>query len=304
MPRMLPPTSSRRSGQHRRVHPDPRRPALGLLAGAALVGAMIFGDRNGPTARAAQTAPTPTPISFTVVGKTPTATAAAAPTATPRPLPLPTATPRPTPSPTATTSPPTATATSAPSITFTAQDWQGGLYRGDGQAYGRPWVAIYGAQSQYPRATLSFELPDAPTAPLTFHVAGLDDEIAGPTGIAIEINGATVQLASPFADFNADFANANWTELDLLIPAELLLTGQNSISFANLAQSASVGLPPYFLLGEGTIQPATDAEVEPATTVIEIQINDKNDKPEAKEKKGKNKGNDEKGNSNSGKKND
>ena len=291
------------SGYRRWVSTDPRRTAVALLLGAALVGAMIVGDRYGPTAAAAQTAPTPTPISFTVVGKTPTATAAA-PTATPRPLALPTATPRPTPSPTATTSPPTATATSAPSITFTAQDWQGGLYRGDGQAYGRPWVAIYGALSQYPRATLSFELPDAPTAPLAFHVAGLDDEIAGPTGIAIEINGATVQLASPFADFNADFANANWTELDLLIPAELLQKGQNSIAFANLTQSSSVGVPPYFLLAEGTIGPATDAALESATTVIEIQLSDKGDKPEAKEKKGKNKGNDEKGNSNSGKKDD
>jgi hypothetical protein len=273
------------------------RAVAALATALILIIALGVAGRVASPARAAQTAPTPTPISFTVIGKTPTATATATAAA-------PTATPRPTPSPTATTPPPTAPTTSAASITFDAQDWQGGLFRGDGQAYGRPWVAIYGAQSQYPRATLSFELPAAPSGPVAFHVAGLDDEIAGPTSIAIEINGATVQLASPFADFNADFTNANWTELDLLIPAELLQAGQNSIAFANLAQSASVGLPPYFLLGEGTIQRATDAAVGPATTVIEIQLNDKNDKPEANEKKGKDKGNDEKGNSGSGKRSD
>jgi len=270
------------------------RAVAALATGVILIIALGVAGRVASPARAAQTAPTPTPISFTVIGKTPTATATtAAPTATPRP------TPSPAPSPTA-TPPPIVPATGAAGITFAAEDWQGGLFRGDGQAYGRPWVAVYGAQSLYPRATLTFTLPSAPSDTVAFHVAGLDDEIAGPTGIAIEINGVPVQLASPFADFNGDFANANWTELDLLIPAELLQAGQNSIAFANLAQSASVGLPPYFLLGEGTIQPATDAEVGPATTVIEIQLSDRGDKPEAKEQKNKGK-NDEKGKKNDGK---
>ena len=43
-------------------------------------------------------------------------------------------------------------------IAFAADDWTGGLYRGDARFYGRPWTAVYGSASPYPRASLAFSL--------------------------------------------------------------------------------------------------------------------------------------------------
>ncbi|HEX5992374.1 MAG TPA: hypothetical protein VFY70_07360, partial [Thermomicrobiales bacterium] len=111
---------------------------------------------TAPPSRAAL--PTATPPVITIEtpapsGVTPTPTATAAPTTPPTPTatPVPTATPTPTatPLPTATPSPtPQVVPTLAPArdirLTFTAEDWVGGYYRGDSQAYGRPWSAVYG----------------------------------------------------------------------------------------------------------------------------------------------------------------
>ena len=135
--------------------------------------------------------PTATPSVITIetpapTGVTPTPTATAAPTRhhrQPRPrahgdtgptaTPLPTATPIP--------SPPAAP-TLAPArdvrLQFTAEDWVGGYYRGDSQAYGRPWVAVYGALSDFPRATLGFTLDATPGRAATISITGLDDEWA------------------------------------------------------------------------------------------------------------------------------
>ena len=96
--------------------------------------------------------------------------------------------------PTATPSPPPAAApTLAPArdvrLDFTAEDWGGGYYRGDSQAYGRPWVAVYGALSDYPRATLGFSLDATPGRAATISITGLDDEWEALNPIALEVNG-------------------------------------------------------------------------------------------------------------------
>ena len=120
--------------------------------------------------------------------ETPTSEATAAPVATatpyviPTPAPTATATPvPPTPTiaiPTATTTPepPVAIPTIAPAtearISFTAEDWAGGYYRGDSQAYGRPWVALYGASSAYPLVQLTFSLNADVAGDAVFTVTG------------------------------------------------------------------------------------------------------------------------------------
>ena len=161
-----------------------------------------------PTPRVIVIQPTSTP------GSPPTATSppsrAALPTATAPVITIETPAPQAsTPTPTATpspTAPPTPTATAhghtdrdavangaaepdaavAPTLApgsdvrleFTAEDWLGGYFRGDSQAYGRPWVAVYGALSEYPRATLAFTLDATPGRAATISITGLDDEWA------------------------------------------------------------------------------------------------------------------------------
>ena len=45
---------------------------------------------------------------------------------------------------------------------FSAADRMGGCHRGDGEEYGRPWVAVDGARSEFPRATITFTLVAVP----------------------------------------------------------------------------------------------------------------------------------------------
>ena len=139
---------------------------------------------------------------------------------------------------------------------FAAEDWLGGFYRGDSAFYGRPWTALYGAASEYPQASLRFRLSSEPTGPATLTIAGLDDELAGPNPIAIEVNGQSLfEGASPFQSWDGvgDGANAAWTDVDFTIPANALRAGRNEIAIANLSPSANFGAPPYILLGDTTL---------------------------------------------------
>ncbi len=151
----------------------------------------------------------------------------------------------------------------SPAANFTAEDWAGGFYRGDGAFYGRPWTAIYGAASDHPQATLRFRLSNAPTGPATLTVAGLDDELAGPNPIAIIVNGQSLfEGASPFPSWDGagNGENAAWTDVDISIPADALRAGRNDIAIANLSPSANFGAPPYILLGDATLSvPGTEA---------------------------------------------
>jgi len=242
-------------------------------AGAAAVTAT-------PTPRVILIQPTPTPS--TAPTATPAPNRAALPTATapvitvetatvPRSTPVPTATPLPTVPPTPTTtplptstptpSPPQAAPTLAPSpdvrLSFAAEDWTGGYYRGDSLAYGRPWVAIYGALSAYPTATLTFALDATPGRPATLSVTGLDDEWSELNPIAVEVNGEPVYSGpSPFLNWDGvgSGENAAWTTAPFTIPSGLLRAGSNEISVANLSPSASFDAPPYVLLADAILE--------------------------------------------------
>jgi len=150
------------------------------------------------------------------------------------------------------------------SAEFSAEDWRGGFYRGDGQAYGRPWVALYGAQSAYPRATLVFRLTAQPSGSVTLRFTGLDDELPDLNPIAVEINGQQVFSGpSPFANWDGvgDGANAAWTEATFSIPADALRSGRNEIAVANLTPVNSFNGPPYVLVA-GAIVEVSGAEIE------------------------------------------
>ena len=149
-----------------------------------------------------------------------------------------------TPLPTATPTPPPAAPTLAPArdvrLQFTAEDWAGGYYRGDSQAYGRPWVAVYGALSEFPRATLGFTLDATPGRAATISITGLDDEWESLNPITLEVNGEAVYSGpSPFLNWDGigNGANAAWTTVPFTIPSGILRAGPNEITFANLTRS-------------------------------------------------------------------
>jgi hypothetical protein len=161
--------------------------------------------------------------------------------------------------------PPIEAAAVAHRLDFAAEDWRGGFYRGDGQAYGRPWVAIYGAASDYPRATLRFRLEETPVGPATLSISGLDDEWAELNPIVVEVNGTPLfDGASPFLNWDGvgSGANAAWTTVPFTIPANLLGAGRNEIAVANRSPTANFNAPPYVLLSNA----ALEIRVQPGIT--------------------------------------
>ena len=230
-----------------------------------------------PTATPAViTIETPAPAGPT---STPTATAAPLPTATTAPPPTATVVPTTPPIPTATPLPtatpipsPPAAPTLAPArdvrLQFTAEDWVGGYYRGDSQAYGRPWVAVYGALSEFPRATLGFNLDATPGRAATISITGLDDEWGTLNPIALEVNGEPVFSGpSPFVNWDGvgNGANAAWTTIPFTIPGGILRAGPNEITFANLTPVASFNAPPYVLLADAILDISVQATGETTT---------------------------------------
>ena len=150
---------------------------------------------------------------------------------------------------------------------FTAADWNGALYRGAAQFYGRPWSAIYGAASPYPQATIRFRLDAQPSSPVTLTLTGLDDELAALNPIAIEVNDQQVFSGpSPFLNWDgiANGADVAWTEVTVTIPAEQLKRGRNQITVANLSPSGNFNAPPYVLLADAILK-APGTRVTPIT---------------------------------------
>lgn len=149
----------------------------------------------------------------------------------------------------------TSTGSAAIAMTFTMSDWRGG-YAGNQTWYGRPWIAIYGAQSAYPRATLDFSLKNAPSGEATLTLDGLDDEWAGNVAISVTVNGVSVYEAdSPFVSWNGQGRgeNARWTAHAFEIPAGMLRAGDNQIVVANLEPVANFGTAPYVLLSDASL---------------------------------------------------
>ncbi|MBA2597374.1 MAG: hypothetical protein H0V00_12205 [Chloroflexia bacterium] len=156
---------------------------------------------------------------------------------------------------------------SSSSATFTAEDWQGGFYRGDDVYYGRPWTALYGADSEYPQAALTFRLDTVTGDSAVLTVAGLDDERNESNPITINVNGQNAfEGPSPFLNWDGvgNGEDAAWTQVEITIPAELLRSGRNQIVIANRSPGANFSAPPYVLLSDATLR-VPGSEVTPVT---------------------------------------
>ena len=175
--------------------------------------------------------------------------------------PSPRASPAGTPPPAAGTGPTVAATQAAPAAgpaeVIPASRWEGAYTPRDPLHFGRPWVALYGELSVYPRATATFRLDVAPTGPATLTLTGVDDERLDLNPIAVEVNGQRIFTgASPFANWDGTTsgAAAAWTPVTITIAPELLQAGRNRITVANLSSSVNVGSPPYVLLGDASLQ--------------------------------------------------
>jgi hypothetical protein len=245
------------------------RVVAALLLGAVIVWAILglptMGRREAVWAAPLSISPAALPTVTPRPAATPTARVielapapgSPVPTATPSPSPAapPTSTPSPTPVPPPTVAP---TATLAPNrmLTFAAEDWVGGYYRGDGRWYGRTWVAIYGQASPYPAAWLTLSLDATPTGPATLTITGLDDEWAAQNPIVVLVNGTVLYNGvSPWPNWDGvgHGENAVWTPATFAIPPGVLQAGANQIVVANRSPSANFGLPPYVLVSEATL---------------------------------------------------
>jgi hypothetical protein len=160
-------------------------------------------------------------------------------------------------------------------LSFAADAWAGGYFRGDAEFYGRPWTAVYGALSDYPSATLVLPMTDDPTEPVELVFDGLDDEAPAINPIALEVNGQRVfEGEAWFAEWDGvgNGANAPWTTVRITIPPDLLVKGDNRVTLRNLTESANFGSTPYVLLSEGVATSSEDglfgATEEVAITVV------------------------------------
>lgn len=140
----------------------------------------------------------------------------------------------------------------ATTLTFNASAWQGGWHRNDSGFLGRPWTALYGAQSAYPQAALVFSLTVAPTGPMTLTLTGISDESGVRDRIGMTVNNETIYTGPAwFAGWNGvgTGQDAIWTTVVVTLPASLFQRGVNQISIANQHPGANFGKPPYVDLG-------------------------------------------------------
>lgn len=152
-------------------------------------------------------------------------------------------------------------AASGPALTFTANDWRGAM-AGDQSWYGRPWVALYGRDGAYARATLRFQLDAAPSGRMLLTVSGLGDESGTPFPFALEVNGVSFgEVGANFLNWNpaehgAQGEMAPWSQIELNIPRDVFAVGRNEVTIVSLKPGANTGGVPYILLGDATLAPS------------------------------------------------
>jgi hypothetical protein len=148
-----------------------------------------------------------------------------------------------------------------PAGTLVLEDtaFQGGFRNPGGSIYRqRSATWIYGARTPYSTMAASFELPAAPSGQAVLTITGLDSENAPKTPISITINDREIfRGPAPFADdsHDPDFRNAPapWSDRSWPIPPDALRVGTNRLMIRNLADTADVGVPPFFMLDRASV---------------------------------------------------
>lgn len=145
------------------------------------------------------------------------------------------------------------------SFEFSATDWSGAYPDLVTAVYGRDCVALYGVNSDYPSATLTFDADEATGGESELVLTGLDDEFSGQNPIVVTVNGEVVyQGASGFNSWNGSSSQVAFSQVQLEFDSDLIVDGENEITVTNLSQAANFGTPPYILLAEAELQISAD----------------------------------------------
>jgi len=145
-------------------------------------------------------------------------------------------------------------------LDFEPAAWSGGYVRNNSGWCGRPWVAVYGAESPDPRASLQVILSAAPSQG-TLVLTGMDDELPGNNHIQVAVNGQIIfDGPSPFPSWDnvGQCSNPAWTDAALPIPPGVLQAGSNEITVSNLTDGDAVGQPPYVMISDTRLRLASD----------------------------------------------
>ena len=126
--------------------------------------------------------------------------------------------------------------------------WQGGYPDLVPGIYPGEFVAIYGAQSEYPAASLTFELDSVPDHDMTLDITGIDDELPAKVKLQASLNGETIfEGPSEFPDWVEGMEEPG--HMVFTLPAGTLQQGHNVFTLSNLAPDANFGEPPWVLVG-------------------------------------------------------
>jgi hypothetical protein len=142
-------------------------------------------------------------------------------------------------------------------LTFAASSWQGGWLRNNSGFLGRPWVAIYGAQSDYPRASLVLTLDDVPTGDVRLTLVGICDESGTRDRIRVTVNGVAIFAGTAWFrgwDGEGNGADAVWTTVLITLPVDYFGPGTNRITISNLQSGDNFSSPPYVDLGAARLE--------------------------------------------------
>lgn len=144
---------------------------------------------------------------------------------------------------------------------FGAGDWQGAAPAEAG-SFGRPAVALYGADGGSARAALQFDLPSAPTGAMRLTLSGLGDETGLVFPFGIEVNGMSIGSGTATFDnwqpgrdgLNGE--NAAWDQVGFTLAPEFFRAGLNEITIVSFSPGDYDDRPPYLLLSDATLAPA------------------------------------------------
>ena len=126
--------------------------------------------------------------------------------------------------------------------------WQGGYTNNKAGVYPGDFVSIYGQNSDYPSASVTFNSADVPKNMTGLLVTGLDDELPQHEKIEASLNGTVI--------FSGPSTFPNWFPgmkqpgtMCFKMSPDLLEQGGNQLVIINREPDANFGTPPYVLLG-------------------------------------------------------
>lgn len=159
-------------------------------------------------------------------------------------------------------------------VRFSSADWSGGVPT-NRDWYGRPAVAIYGAQGASPQATLAFDLATVPRGDMILTLVGLGDETGASFAFEVGVNGTSASgLISGFPNWDPAVhgpqgQSAPWSEMEIAIPGSLLQSGRNEITVVSRQPGTHGSGLPHLLLTDATLAPVGRASTASDGAVVE-----------------------------------